>query len=104
MSDFKTLKSGRKQRSFVPQTAQTVSADSPTVADAIMEAPTEPQRTEDTAASQAKTLETVSYEGLFSVIPQSLEIKESTETGRSLYSTTIFKPGDILFSLFRRRG
>ncbi|KAF5336582.1 hypothetical protein D9611_006638 [Ephemerocybe angulata] len=99
MSDFKTLKSGRKQRSFVPQTAQTVSADSPTVADAIMEAPTEPQRTEDTAASQAKTLETVSYEGLFSVIPQSLEIKESTETGRSLYSTTIFKPGDILFSV-----
>ncbi|KAF6756373.1 hypothetical protein DFP72DRAFT_1044946 [Ephemerocybe angulata] len=97
MSDFKTLKSGRKQRSFVPQTAQAFSTDSPTVAD-LKDGSAEPQRTEDTV-SQTKTLETVSYEGLFSVIPQSLEIKESTETGRGLYSRTIFKPGDILFSV-----
>ncbi|KAJ2934356.1 hypothetical protein H1R20_g2714, partial [Candolleomyces eurysporus] len=40
-----------------------------------------------------------SYEGLYKALPPSLKISTSKESGRGLYSSVFYQPGDVLFSV-----
>ncbi|KAF8173082.1 hypothetical protein BJ912DRAFT_1024948 [Pholiota molesta] len=109
MSDFAALKRNRtakETRSFVatpksqngPSSVNTTQPSTSTSEHAVT-GDSESKMDVDEAPVPSTTPVSINRNGLYGSIPPSLDVRESKESGRGLYSTYARRPGDVLLSV-----